>query len=127
MLLMIGMVVAADAVTASPEQALRERVQARWDALIQRDFPTAYQFETPAYRDLYTEEDYLRGFGSTVIWEKAAVEQLAVDEEDAASVQVQLQYTIPEYAVRGLPGVTSRVTERWIQVDGEWWHVPEPR
>jgi hypothetical protein len=54
----------------NPEEIVGQRVNERWDALIEGRLEKAYSFETPEYRELYTFMDYrktIRGVGS---WQK---------------------------------------------------------
>ena len=63
-------------VAATDEAQLKERVLARWKALIQRDFEAAYPFETPAYRAIYTPRQFLAQQGGQVDWRMANVKDI---------------------------------------------------
>ena len=50
----------------SPESAVKERAQARWDALVKGDFNAAYGYLSPGSRSVVSASDYAtslrRGF-----------------------------------------------------------------
>jgi hypothetical protein len=60
----------------NPEEIVGQRVNERWDALIEGRLEKAYSFETPEYRELYTFMDYrktIRGVGS---WQKVEIDDV---------------------------------------------------
>jgi hypothetical protein len=52
----------------TPEEIVAHRVQERWDALIKRDFATAYTYTQPGYRATISADDYAKRFGSASKW-----------------------------------------------------------
>ena len=102
-------------------RALVGRVQARWDAVIARDFEKAYAFETPAYRSDHSAQDYAGQFGNLARWHVAKVRELRYNQPEAVEVVVNLDYSF------NLPGVSRPVRtqldilETWVHTDQEWW------
>lgn len=119
------------AVTVEPEvteERLRERVEGRWDALVERDFLKAYEFMSPSYRKLYSAEHYTSGFGSVVSWRSAEVLKVDIDGGSANTVvEVLYQLAIPEGAGATLGSeigsISKDFNEFWIWSQGEWWFV----
>jgi hypothetical protein len=109
---------------ADREQALRQRVQERWEALIRKDFAAAYQFEAPVYRAAYSLEQYQRGFGKGLIWEAITVDQVLFEGDEVATVYVNMQYQMAQLIAGEVQRQSSLLTEKWIRTDDEWWHVP---
>lgn len=118
----------ADIVSAERDHVLRQRVHERWDALMKKDYATAYQFEMPVFRSAYSLQEYQRGFGDDIVWEKVEVDRLLFQGDDVATIYLNMQYHPAKHVMEGvMPKITSMMTEKWILVDGQWWHVPEPR
>ncbi len=106
-----------------PEEIVAERAQARWDAMIAKEFEDGWAFYTPGYRQHTSAQDLryeLRG--KPVQWNQAEVR--AVDcEEDRCQVRISLEYELvagPD-PVRGMP-VRTPLTETWLKIDGRWWY-----
>lgn len=101
------------------------RAQARWDALIERQYAQAYQYYTPGFRSSTPLDRFAGGFaGGRVIWEQAEY----VDEEceeDRCVVRLRVTYAYLQLA----PGVdrypsTRTVKETWIRLDDHWYYTP---
>lgn len=105
---------------------LLERAEARWLALVDRDWDTAYEYTSPAYRDVITKSMYRRKFSYMVEWELTSVDFVNYDARAAvASVAIGVmsrpvkQTSAASVAIGAVP---TRVVEQWILVDGEWWY-----
>lgn len=118
----------APSAAESPEQALRGRVEARWDAVLALDFDRVYEFATPAYRQAHDLTHFKNQYASQIERTRIEVYETAFDPEnsEAAKVVVLLYFK----AEGGAPGSyfegMSRVVETWVRQDGQWWYV-EPR
>src|SRR6218665_1522315 len=53
---------------ASPEQAVEQRANARWKALLAGDIKQAYGFTTPSYRAVTSLERYSADLGGVATW-----------------------------------------------------------
>jgi len=107
-----------------PEEIVAERAQARWDALISREFETAWDYYTPGFREHTDSRDYdVEMRGRAVVWTDAEVVS-AECEEDRCEVSVQVAYRIP-HAPAQLSGMESsrRINETWIGIDRQWWYA----
>lgn len=111
--------------SAADVAALEERVRARWQTLIDRDFEAAYEFASPNYRAVFSKGMFIRNFSYTLDWQLTAVEVLAYDADAAvASVAVRvMSKSTKQTSVSAQFGfVPTTVRERWVSIDGEWWH-----
>lgn len=103
--------------TREPETDVRERAQARWDALVTGNWEKAYSFATPAYRkavDLFG----FRGRSAPAAKLKSA-EVVNVKCKDATcDVTMRIGFAPLQ---RGYPETTTDLEERWILEAGEWW------
>lgn len=105
-----------------PEQSLEERVVARWQHMIERDFKAAWAYYSPGFRQGTPQEDFARDMERRPIrWHGVEFISLECQEEVCrASVEVQ-------YQPIGAPGEQSQMTlervieEQWVRQDDEWW------
>jgi len=123
-----AILLAACADNRPPEEIVAERAQARWDALVARDFDAAYEYYTPGYRELNTSADFAAEMRRRpVTW--TAAEVFAVEcEADSprCEVRARLNYSAPG-AIPGVGSIesSSGVREMWIQIGRKWWYSVE--
>ena len=100
-----------------------ERAEKRWNALINKDWKTAYSFETPSYRKTYTVEDYRGSFGSAVTWKSVNIISAKKIEKNITDVKLELTvFFAGQGAAKGM-NIPSIFTERWLYNEDNWWHV----
>jgi hypothetical protein len=126
MLLAAVLLLAACAATAPKGQGqVVERAQARWDAIIARDYDTAYALCSPGYRSATSRVDYEIELRSRRIsWTAATYREHRCDGK-VCTVTFDVEYVAP----RPVPGLDkwegkSSVEDTWIETSGEWWFVP---
>jgi len=109
------------AVELPKEAELRERVQARWDAVIKGELERAYGFETPEYRKAHTEQEYREEFGRRVRWHVATLKDLRYDRNDEVEAIITLDYSFALPGGDQMVRTTGEITDRWVYSDGQWW------
>jgi hypothetical protein len=103
---------------ASPEVVVKQRAQARWDAMVAGDLDKAYAYMSPTSREMIP----LQAFRNSIrigFWKKAQVSGITCDK-DACDVTVDLTYSY-----RGST-IQTPARETWVKSDGAWWHVFKP-
>jgi len=113
----------------SEEDSLRERVEAYWAHNIKETFDKSYEYEYPLYRKNVSMVEYLRNINNSVQWTKVEISRIAI-ENGTADVTI-----IMDTKIKALPIVTKskggadlrglQKTEKWIKVEGSWYHVPK--
>ncbi len=104
---------------------LKERVVARWAALIDRDFHRAYQYASPAYRAVYTAKDFAARTGGTKInWQRVEIVSAKRETEETAKVQIRMFAEAFLADTEKAVPVLTVFSESWIRSAGEWWFVP---
>jgi hypothetical protein len=105
---------------------LEKRVQQRWLAMVEHDFSTVWQYNTPNYRESFPNELFIHKFSYGVKWELTGVEVLTYDARAAVASVVARVMSEPtkltSAASRAVGAVPVTVNERWINVDGQWWY-----
>jgi hypothetical protein len=101
------------------EEVVLKRAQARWDALVERDWNTAYPYMTPGYRAVVPLKRYGNQFSGPAQWESAKAKS-AKCEETRCVVNVEITYRLL------LPGHMKRVDsthveEVWVREEGQWY------
>jgi len=118
----------ADPEELSPQQAaaLEQRVRDRWQTIIARDFEKTWEFETPNYRSIFSKRMYAKNFSYGIEWELTDVEILHYDGRAAvASVGTRVMTKPTKSTLAASKALGARpviVREKWILIDGEWWH-----
>lgn len=115
----------ANELTKVQQQQLETKVAQRWQARIAGDWDKAWEFTSPAYREVFPKQLYARKFSYAVQWELTGVELLNYDASAAvASVVVRVmskptkQTSAASVAVGAIP---RELREKWIFESGEWW------
>lgn len=106
--------------------ALEQRVEARWKHMVAKEFAETWQYETPNYRKNFPKSLYLGNFSYAVDWRLTGIDVVNYDADAAvASVAVRVmsepaKRTSTASAELGAVPITFH--EKWIFIDGEWWH-----
>jgi hypothetical protein len=100
----------------TPEAMVTQRAQARWDALMMRQFDKAFDFITPAGRSTLPREVF-SGRLAGASWLGAKVTKVTCEPE-VCDVSVELEYYL-------LPNYRHKETfaEKWILDGDNWWFV----
>jgi hypothetical protein len=105
---------------SAAEKIVLERAQARWNAMVERDWNTAYPYLVPAYRAVVPLKRYGNQFTGPIQWETAKATE-ATCEERRCTVKVEIAFRMM------LPGHMDRlsttfVEEVWVlEQDGQWY------
>lgn len=108
------------------EESLRTRVDSRWQALLGRDFKSAYGYFSPAKKKLYPLVAYLDSTvnSGSVKWLGVKVKDVRLDgrvAEVALFVRYKLSLPVPD--INEDVGVVEDVlVEKWLWSDGQWWY-----
>ena len=112
--------------SAERAQALEQRVRDRWQTLIARDFGGTWEFSTPTFREVFPKSLYVEKFSYMVDWELTEVEVLNYDAGAAVASVAARVMTAPtkqtSTASQVIGAVPITIREKWIFIDGEWWH-----
>jgi hypothetical protein len=104
-------------VEKSAEMRVRERAQARWDALLKAEIDKAYSYLSPVSRETLSINAY-RGRVNPKFWRGATVESVVCEVE-----RCDVKITIKMEAFNNLPVSLQGVAETWILDQSEWWLV----
>jgi hypothetical protein len=108
----------------SQQPVLKERAEARWDALIKGDVEKAYLYTSPEYRSVVSPQQYRGKYGSVIDWRMARVANVSYDEPTVATVSVEVTYRVDVPGTGGKPIETqTAISEKWIYKDREWWYT----
>ena len=106
-------------------KALEIRAEERWQARIAHDWGKAWEYSSPAYREVFPKHLYVKKFSYTANWELTGLEVTNYDPHAAvASVVVRVMSKPTKQtsaAAKAVGAMPRELHERWILVDGEWW------
>jgi hypothetical protein len=119
--LLLALLLVACATPAIKPETLGDRAQARWDALLAKDFAKAYTYSTPGYQSSASAVDFEIEFKSRKVIYTSAQYIDHKCENDACTVQMDIGYTLVG-ALRGVPEWKSKtvVEEKWVKIDEQW-------
>lgn len=105
----------------SPEAkqaAVAARVNARWQALIERNYKGAYAFLSPASRETVSLSKYQERI-EAIEYRAASIEKIECAEE-VCKVNLRVTYDFPPAKIQG---VVTPLDENWIIDQGQAWFV----
>jgi hypothetical protein len=108
---------AVESVESRPDaEVVKERAQARWDALVSGDLAKAYGYLSPVTRSTVKLEDYAGGIRKG-FWKTAKVEKAECPSATLCEATVSIEY-----------GFQGRITktpfrESWLKDGSTWWYV----
>jgi hypothetical protein len=114
----------------SEESVLIQRVSDRWRCLERNDYACAYQFLSPAYREVFSVEIYRNRYLLNTERVLTGVKVVAYDRGAAvASVRVGVMsgplIGTPS-ASRGVAVTPKSSKEAWLLDEGVWWYHEHP-
>ena len=101
----------------TPEQVVKERAQARWNALVSTDLKSAYEYLSPATRQSLRYEGFVIAYRQG-FWKSATVDSVQCPKPDLCQVDV----TIESEVKKGLK-VKGPLRETWIREGNDWWYA----
>ena len=108
----------------SPGQSLEERIVARWNHFVERDFAAAWDYYSPGFRQTTPRDEFASDMERRPLrWR--GVELIDVScEGDLCTAKLAITYqALGAPSGLGRLEVTSQQEERWIRIEGDWWFV----
>ena len=104
---------------------LAERVKAFWEARLQGDEVSAYQYEIFAHTGAMTVTQYVQARAPTLKYMAYTIDTIQ-EQENQAQVTVKLQYRMDIPGMVDLP-MAMAIKERWDRLDdGQWYRNLKP-
>jgi hypothetical protein len=114
----------------SEKNVLIQRVTERWRCLERNDYACAYEYLSPAYRNVFSYEMYRNRYFSALERRLTGVKVVAYDSGAAvASVRVGVMsrpLKSTSSASRAIGITPTNLTEAWLWGNGEWWYTEKP-
>ena len=103
-----------------PEDAVTQRANERWQALIKGDMAKAYTYSTPGFRAVVDLEGFRGRTGIAGRWYDAQVVNVTCDTADRCKASIKLVFgtLIPGFSKDRM---TTHIDETWLLEDGQWW------
>ena len=107
--------------SASPEVRSIEK----WKSMINRDFASAWEFQTPGAKSATDQESYVASMNTRPVnWLAVRFMEKRCETEDSCLISLELQIQFPLGRAAGQLTVPSFIAERWIRLDGTWYYAP---
>jgi len=98
-------------------EVVKDRAQARWNALLSTDLKAAYEYFTPAARQSLKYEGFVMSYKQG-FWKSATVDKVECPKPDVCLVDVTIQSEVR----KGLL-VKGPLRETWIREGNDWWYA----
>lgn len=105
-------------------KSVEKRVASRWDALVKRDNVRVYSYLMPSYREMVSQEDYLKSVNPRIVWDNFDIIRTRC-EAQVCKVNVESKYHLPP--MFGFPRggeATDVVKETWMYDGNDWYYLP---
>ena len=116
-----------DEPAASSTATLEQRALQRWKLLIAKQADKAWEFLSPGVRSTWPREKYAAEMTQRPVqWERVDPHgEAECEADDACSVKLLVTYSL-DVPLPNVGRVTSPavIEEKWIALDGVWYHVP---
>ena len=110
---------------ADPENVDRRAVE-RWEYLIAHKAEQAYDYLSPGFRATQEREVYAQAMNNRPVQWKGVKFSSKECEAERCKVSVEIAYSLPIAAAGGKQAQgSSKQSETWILVDGEWYYLPK--
>ena len=111
---------------SSPSESLKQRVTAFWEARLQGDEVSAYQYEIYAHTGAMTVTQYVQARSPTLKYMAYTIDTIQ-EQENEAQVTVKLQYRLDVPGMVDLP-MAMPIKEHWVRLDdGQWYRNLKPK
>jgi hypothetical protein len=103
-----------------PEDAVTQRANARWQALLKGDMAKAYTYSTPGFRAVVDIEGFKGRTGIAGRWLGAQVTSVSCDTPERCKAVIKLEFStlIPGFSKDRM---STHIDETWLLEDGQWW------
>lgn len=98
------------------EELVKERAQARWDALVKGDVKSAYTFLSPGSRAVLSYDSYAAAI-RTGFWKSAKVDRVECETQQACQAHATIEYEFQGQRIK------TPLRESWIREGTDWWYV----
>ena len=114
--------------TMSPEEALRSRVTAYWDARVKGSPEKAYELLDPDSRKAASLDSYIRRTSHSVILSYKILDINVDLKKKEGTVRVERSFRIRPGAIPiNIPDAMDQTAdELWVLVDGQWYMTYSP-
>ncbi|MBI5640428.1 MAG: hypothetical protein HZA17_08385 [Nitrospirae bacterium] len=107
------------------EEVLKQRVMSYWNHKISREFDKAYSYEDPVFRKKSSLTIYLKQYDNPAMtYTRFEVQDIKLNDAEHAEVKIKTDVRLKVPGAKAFEHDTE-LTELWVRVDGEWYHVPK--
>jgi hypothetical protein len=104
----------------SAEAIVRDRASERWKLLVEGRLESAYNYQTPEYREIYDFKHFRRKFGTAGMWSKAEVKSVSCDEKCIATIEIHVKMRPGRWG--DVIETSEFVKEQWVRsADLDQW------
>ena len=115
-----ALLAACASLQTKPEDAVTQRANARWQALLKGDMAKAYTYSSSGFKAVVNLEGFKSRTGIAGRWHAAQVVNVTCDTPERCKAVIKLEFSalIPG---RAKDRITTHIDETWLLEDGQWW------
>jgi len=98
------------------EEIVRQRAQARADAVVEGNYKAVFEFYSPAARQLMSYETFMRT-QRMGLWRSAKVDNVQCSSEELCQVDLTIEF------VHGKGSFKGPLRQNWLKEQNNWWLV----
>ena len=100
----------------TPQEVVKEKAQARWDALVKGDVAAAYVYLSPGSKAM-TPLDAYKNSIKPGFWKSVVVDKVDCTTVESCDVVATIEYEIQSRRIK------TPMKETWIRDGSNWWFV----
>jgi hypothetical protein len=116
----------------SKPETLEESVNSRWQAIVNNDLETAYEYFSPGYKEVESLDGYKYRLATAKInmqWTAGKFLKADCENENVCNVSVEIvyNYSFPKRTMGKMEGIKTTSKESWLKVEDQWFFIPEKK
>lgn len=109
----------------NPGQDVRQAAEDYWKARVAGDWITCYKYEEVSRSGKVRLSQYVQTQGN-LIYKSARIEGVSMgDQGKKAVIKVAVEYYLPAFGTSN--AFKSTLSDKWIKMDGKWYHHKNKR
>jgi len=109
----------------SDEEVLREKIEQYWQLRITKNFAESYKYEYPVFKKKVDINTYVSSRSNPfAVYKEATIKEIKLIKPDLAEVDMVFKVELRFPPARKPIEVKIKRKEKWVKVDGKWYHVP---
>ncbi len=109
----------------SEKEILQQKIEHYWQLRIAKNFTESYKYEYPVFKKKVDFNTYVSSRSNPFAsYKQATIKEIKLIKPDLAEVDMVFKIELRFPPARKPIEVKIKRKEKWVKVDGKWYHVP---